>query len=72
MKWFIVMILTCGVVFAQDVVVSYDENSLPVLNEELRKIDMQVKKANSTVAASNSRLDAIEARLTEIEAELGI
>lgn len=62
MKKFILLIAVSLIsvsCFAQEVVTSYDEKSLPILNEELRKLSEKNRLLSSENDSLSTRIDAI-------------
>lgn len=49
---FLCLLVFCPLVFAQDVITSFDQKDVPVLNEELKKIQTQVTTIASTTTPS--------------------
>ena len=67
MKWFIVMMMLCGSAFGAEQITSYNKESLPVLNEELRKTLDGIRSARSGDLSVQERTAKIEERLAKIE-----
>jgi len=66
MKFFVVMMLTCSAAFAQETIVSYNENSLPVLNEELRQSSEQTAAVKKSVAAVRNQMTIMQEQITAL------
>lgn len=57
----LLLILTCSIAQAQEVVVSYDNGTLPVLNEELRRNRERSRSNESSISTLQTDVAALEA-----------
>lgn len=54
-KLFFILLILCHSAFAGDVLTSFDEDSLPKLNEELRKLDIEQQIKQKSSLSMNSK-----------------
>jgi hypothetical protein len=56
----LILMLTCGIAQAQETIVSYNENSLPVLNEEFRSTRQSLRERISEITALQTQVSDLE------------